>query len=88
VVTIDIKDCTANGVPPIEILDIEGLTTTLIRNLFKKHGTPDYLHFAPVCSPRSKQHKRDKHYEYVTGAPISESAFKAGRFALSMSPEN
>ena len=77
VVTIDIKDCTADGVPPTEILDIEELTTALIRNLFVKHGTPDYLHFAPECSPRSKQHKRDKHYEYVTGAPISESAVKA-----------
>ena len=76
-VTIDITNCTANGVPPTEILDVEDMTQDDVRSLFAKHGVPDYLHFAPVCSPRSRQHRQDTHYEVATFAPISESAKKA-----------
>jgi hypothetical protein len=55
--------------------DILHLTEADIKDLAKTHGKPDSTHFAPPCSPRSRQHKTCVHY--LNNMAVSEEAKRA-----------
>lgn len=76
-ITVDIVDRTLSGLAPTLMVDIERLTPEAVHKQFLKHGTPSYIHFAPECGPRSKQHVRGLHYDPHTWAPRSSKAKRA-----------
>ena len=65
--TIDLIKFKHSDAHPTLTLDINAMSRDDIRALFRKHGTPAYIHSAPPCGPRSREHPRGKHYNVVDG---------------------
>ena len=65
--TIDLIKFKHSDAHPTLTLDINAMSRDDIRALFRKHGTPAYIHCAPPCGPRSREHPRGKHYNVVDG---------------------
>ena len=65
--TIDLIKPRHSDAHPTLTLDINAMSRDDLRAMFRKHGVPVYIHCAPPCGPRSREHPRGKHYNVVDG---------------------
>ena len=75
VVTVDLNGDLAGPTSkhPMVERDILDLGESEIKAMFKSHGLPKYIHFAPPCSARSREHRRNVHYTQSQGRYIPRS---------------